>query len=424
MPIRASVLRRPASKAARRLATAASGGQRPRRRALPASSAASSTASHGTTAVAPAATAIASGVDVEDVGRVDDDVGPAAETGRPSAPCGPRRRRGRDGIGRRSTRHRPVGDDEELDRPVATASTRVGREARRARRRARRAVGRRARSRRAGARGVARTAATSPSRSATTGDGRAGSVRGAAGMAAEQRRSPAELDPEVHHRPLALRVDRRVRDLGERLAEVVRDRPVDPRPGRASACRRPCSRAARCASRAIVLMSSRARSASSPASWRSAGAVARRRSAGLGGGAGHGPVAATGRSTKRRSRGIRAPRSTEDLGLRLDVLEDRPAPRVDEQHLARSRAARAGRSRRRRSGWRPASDAAATSRIAGHGERERTEAVPIDHRADPPPVAEARARRGRPTARGARPSAGRTHGQRVAGRCAAPAHRG
>ncbi len=39
--------------------------------------------------------------------------------------------------------------------------------------------------------------------------------------AAEQRGAPAEVDPEVHDDPLALGIDRRVGDLGERLAEMV-----------------------------------------------------------------------------------------------------------------------------------------------------------------------------------------------------------
>ena len=43
----------------------------------------------------------------------------------------------------------------------------------------------------------------------------------------EQRRAPAELDPQVHHHALALGVDGRVRDLREGLAEVVGDRPVE-----------------------------------------------------------------------------------------------------------------------------------------------------------------------------------------------------
>ncbi len=43
----------------------------------------------------------------------------------------------------------------------------------------------------------------------------------------QQCRPSTELDPQVHHDPLALRVDRRVRDLRERLAQVVGDRPIE-----------------------------------------------------------------------------------------------------------------------------------------------------------------------------------------------------
>ena len=50
---------------------------------------------------------------------------------------------------------------------------------------------------------------------------------GARRHAAEQRRPPAELHLEVHDRALALRVDRRVGDLRERLAQVVGDRAGD-----------------------------------------------------------------------------------------------------------------------------------------------------------------------------------------------------
>ena len=53
-------------------------------------------------------------------------------------------------------------------------------------------------------------------------------VREAGGRPAEQRRPPPELDPQVHDRPFPLGIDRRVRHLGERLAEMVGDRPVDP----------------------------------------------------------------------------------------------------------------------------------------------------------------------------------------------------
>ena len=45
---------------------------------------------------------------------------------------------------------------------------------------------------------------------------------------AEQGRPTTQLHPQVHDRALALRVDRRVRDLGERLAKVIGDGPVEP----------------------------------------------------------------------------------------------------------------------------------------------------------------------------------------------------
>ena len=45
--------------------------------------------------------------------------------------------------------------------------------------------------------------------------------------AAQECRPTAELDPQVHDDALALRVDGRVRDLGEGLAEVVGDRSVE-----------------------------------------------------------------------------------------------------------------------------------------------------------------------------------------------------
>ena len=61
-------------------------------------------------------------------------------------------------------------------------------------------------------------------------DDRAGQPQGPrpARRSAEERRPTAELHAQVHDDPLALRVDRRVRDLGERLAEVVGDRAVEP----------------------------------------------------------------------------------------------------------------------------------------------------------------------------------------------------
>src|SRR5204862_6651090 len=44
---------------------------------------------------------------------------------------------------------------------------------------------------------------------------------------AEERRPAAELDAEIHDDALALRVDRRIRDLREGLAKVVGDRSIE-----------------------------------------------------------------------------------------------------------------------------------------------------------------------------------------------------
>ncbi len=67
-------------------------------------------------------------------------------------------------------------------------------------------------------------------------DDRPGEMRGGRRPGARrspQERGPApELDPQVHDDPLALRIDRRIGDLGERLAQVVGNRAVHPRAAR------------------------------------------------------------------------------------------------------------------------------------------------------------------------------------------------
>ena len=97
---------------------------------------------------------------------------------------------------------------------------------------------------RCGARERSRTASSRPVEvdddRATDADG-----LGARGHPAQERRPAAELHLEVHDRPLALGVDRRVGDLRERLAEVVAGGTRDARRARRAACRRPCSTAAR-----------------------------------------------------------------------------------------------------------------------------------------------------------------------------------
>ena len=205
-------------------------------------------------------------VDVEDVGGVDDEVGPAAKA---------RIGQGRvDGAGREDRRER-----QPLEREAASVSSRISAPASDAATAAR-ASRSRAASRPAGPsaagqvassrltrRPPSRAASSRPSRSATTGRASRSGPR-AARRPAEQCRSTAELHAQVHHDALALRVDRRVRDLGERLAEVVGDgRSSRPRPGVGVSS--PMLQSGSWPSSAIVLMSRRARSASRPARWRS-----------------------------------------------------------------------------------------------------------------------------------------------------------
>ena len=157
-------------------------------------------------------------------------------------------------------------------------------------------------------------------------------------------------------------------------------------------------------------MSSRARSASSPASCRSAGAVAATA------GVHRSPAAspATGRSTK-ADRGASGRHDRRRISV-FASMSSRIAPR-----RGSTSSISPGPSRPRRTvsaaaiGIAPASDAAATSLSRVTRERERTEAVPVDHRPDPAPVAEHE--RGGAVPRREEPGgpAGERTGQRVAG---------
>ena len=66
-----------------------------------------------------------------------------------------------------------------------------------------------------------------PSRSTTTGRA-SRTVRGPRGGPPSSARPTAQFHPQVHDRPFALRVDGRVGDLGERLAQVVGDGTIQP----------------------------------------------------------------------------------------------------------------------------------------------------------------------------------------------------
>ena len=226
IPIRASVLRRPASNADARPATASDGlsVSAPR---VPASSAASSMASRGWTAVAPTARVMA----IAWTSRMSTAL--TARSVRPRRPAevsavwtAPVARI--DGIGRRSS-----------DQAASVRTSSCGAAARRGHglggepiQRPGQAVGARLRvpgriERADGRRPAAGSHRVEQAVEVDHDRPRQPDRPGAARWAAEQRRPTAELDPEVHDDPFAFGVDGRVRDLGERLAEMVRHRPVE-----------------------------------------------------------------------------------------------------------------------------------------------------------------------------------------------------
>ena len=283
-----------------------------------------------------------------------------------------------DGIGSRSTDKRRVADDEDLDARFRGRRPRPG-PARRARRPARRApaaAGQVASSVRTRA-PRSRSASRSPARSATIGPLQPERPRSAR-RAAEQRRPATQLDPQVHDDPLALRVDGRVGDLRERLAQVVGDRPVE---AAATGRRRVVAHAPQ---RLVRL--ERHRLDVEPGSL---GVEARQVAAGV----------VERRSVLDRERGgvgrVLVERSwlvvdrqvAQHPGLGVGVLEDRPPARLDQQQLARPEAAAADRLGRREghgAGLRRHGD----EPVAVHREGRRSQAVAVDQRADAPSVAE------------------------------------
>ena len=234
MPIRASTLRRPASSAASMLATALGRTAPPRRGSRPARAASSSSRRGCTARRRRPRPSRARGRRGYPRRR------PRCRSGRAGRPrssavwTAPAART--DGTGSRagssSEAARRTGRRPRCPRGLRRARRRrVGRARPRARRR-RSAAGHVASSRRTarcGARERPRTASSSPSRSTTTGRP-SRTVSAPRGHAAQERRPAAELHLEVHDRAFALGVDRRVGDLGERLAEVVAGGTRDARP--------------------------------------------------------------------------------------------------------------------------------------------------------------------------------------------------
>ena len=301
-----------------------------------------------------------------------------------------------DGIGRRSNAKPRSLRTRSSVRPRA-AATASAREPVEGRGEAGAAIGRRPRRVEPRGRGPPKPAAGAPGGRRGTA-GRGGSSASRARRPAEQRRPSPELDAEVHDGPLALRVDRRVRDLGERLAEVVGDRPVDPAETRD---RRVVAHAPE---RLVALEGHRLDVEPGV----------------LGVEAGEEPEVGAGRRAVEDDRRVVVaghridvgdPRrvvdrqAAEELGLRLDVLEDEPASRIDEEQLARPEPAaadgllgRAAGSRRPRTRRRRAGRASPRRRSAAARSDRRSRRRAGRRRTRSPP--------GRPTARGSRRSAG------------------
>ncbi len=225
MPIRASVLRRPASNASMSRVTASSAlsSSTPRD---PASSAASSMARRGWTAPAPAAIAIAaawtSRMSAASTSRSQRPRSPAAVSAAWTAPTA-----STDGMGSRSM---VKVASEMTSRPMprrADARARAARRSSAASRPESPAAPAQVASRRRVRIGAA---CSSPSRSATNGRSSRSvpAPRSAAGPG-EDRCARPELDPAVDDRALALGIDGRVGDLCEGLAKVVGDRSVGSR---------------------------------------------------------------------------------------------------------------------------------------------------------------------------------------------------
>ena len=310
-------------------------------------------------------------VDVEDVDRTHREVGPAAQASRRECHV--------DGARRQDRRHGQavhgpagIGQDEEFRATprgrhgVARQPVQGGRQPGRAGRRIPRRIER-------------------PARGPSLAHGRqqAREVRhdrplqpngpGHPRQPTQQRRSAPELHAQVHDDPLALRVDGRVGDLGERLTKMVGDRPVE---STAARCRRVVAHAPE---RLVGVEGHRPDI--EPGTFRIEPGEVAQDVVGRHGRGGDGVDAVLVDGPWRIMDGQRSERP----GLRLGILEDRTPARIDEQQFARSEAPATDRLRSRErdgSGLRRNSD----QTVASHGEGRRPQPVSIDQRAHPVPV--------------------------------------
>ncbi len=203
---------------------------------------------------------------------------------------------------------------------------------------------------------------------------------------AEQRRPAAELDAQVHHDALALGVDGWVRDLCERLAEMIGHGTVEPAtPGGRGVVTHAPER--------LVALEGHGLDVQPSALGIQTGQVAQRV---VGGGAlAMSALAVGGRLGRMGFPAILVDRPgrvvdrqrTEDPRLRLGVFEDRAASRLDQEELTWPEAPapdRLGRRERHRSGFRGDRDES----VSRDGEGSGSESVSIDEGANAPAVRE------------------------------------
>ncbi len=195
---------------------------------------------------------------------------------------------------------------------------------------------------------------------------------------AEQARPATQLHPEVHDRALALRVDGRVRDLSEGLAQVVRHRPVEAAtPGRRGVV-------AHAPEWLVRLERHRLDVQAGPLGVQPGQVPGASRQRRMRRHAGRGSVRTV---VVDRSRGIVDRHRPQDPGLRVGVLEDGVAARLDEQELSGAKAAasdRLGGGERDGTGL----GREAHEPVGRDREGRGSQAVPVDERTDPIPVRE------------------------------------
>ena len=309
-------------------------------------------------------------VDVEDVGRVEDEIGPAAEAR--VGEGGVDRTRRQDRRHRETIRReRRVAHDEDFDTGL---TRRNGGERESFERESEPAGALRDRPRRIENAVTSTTARESLDQPAEIRDDRPFEPERpwTTRRAAEKRRSATQLDPEIHDDSLALGVDRRVRHLRERLPQVVGGGPVQP-----STTRR--GRVVAHAPERLVRLEGHRLDVEPRLLGVETGEVAEsmiqsrpcldRRGCRL------------GRVLVERPRGIVDREVAEDARLRIGVLEDRAPTRFDQQHLARSEAtATDGLRGGERHGARFRCDSHHPIRRDREGRRAKP--VPVDERAD------------------------------------------